>query len=957
MISARTSTVLQHVRRLAGARRTVVSGDRQLLERFVTRRDESAFAALVRQHGPMVLNVCRSVLHHEQDAEDSFQATFLVLARKAESIRQPEAVAGWLCEVAYRVAVKARAASARRRDEEQRGTPMAAADPTLDMTLRDLRRVLHEELGQLPEKYRVPLVLCYLEGRSHEEAAGQLGWSKGAFRGRLDRGREHLRRRLAARGVALSAVLFGTAIAPAAAGETLVHSVVRAVMGDTKTGGLPARVIALADGVARATCTSKLKVVVLGLIVVGLVAGAGALARDTNGGIQKRAGVQTAASAALQAAEETRAKPQAARNAKPQAAQEKDSVTYSGRVLDPEGKPIAGAKLYLTPWWGGAKWTMSPPPCASSGSDGRFVISLPLAKYRNQFVNITATTASLGPNWVDVARAGPQENLTIRLVRDDVPISGQIVDLEARPVASSTLKVESIYAAVGEDLGPWLEAIGKKEGFSLQLRGKHVTRHTTALATAVTTDDEGRFRLIGIGANRLVTLRLDGPTIVSQRIRVLTRPGKTIEVPDNEGNPEYGEKRTVTTYYGAEFRHVAAPSKPIVGVIRDRDTKKPLAGFTIQSMTLATNPMRIEHIVETRSDEKGRYRLTGMPKGKGSTIMVVPSREQPYVAVHAAVPDSPGLAAVTVDFDMKLGVWIEGKITDKVTGKPVKGSIEYFSLYSNPNLRDYPGFDGTFLPQVAAGTKEDGTYRIAGIPGPGLIAAWYVDGYLRSPERDDEFGIAEMYLSTAPYHLHHPINYGALARINPPKATVSLKRDLTFDPGWTFTGTVLGPDGKPLVGVRGNGLTAGFWWPREGMKTAEFTVRRFNPRRSREVLFQHLEKGLVGVARPPRENGGSITVRMEPGATVTGRLVDGEGMARPDVELELWVRSKQSASWYRNSPPRVQTDREGRFRIGALLPGYEFRMSHGRAELSFGGALRGGQTKDLGDVRLKKEDE
>src|SRR5437773_6311291 len=131
MTSVPTSIVLQHIRRLAGARRAAQPLDGYLLERFTAQRDEAAFAALVRRHGPMVLNVCRSILHHEQDAEDAFQATFLVLVRKADSIRQPAAIAGWLYEVAYHVAVKAQAAAARRRTEERRAIPMAAPDPTL----------------------------------------------------------------------------------------------------------------------------------------------------------------------------------------------------------------------------------------------------------------------------------------------------------------------------------------------------------------------------------------------------------------------------------------------------------------------------------------------------------------------------------------------------------------------------------------------------------------------------------------------------------------------------------------------------------------------------------------------------------------------------------------------------------------------------------------------------------
>src|SRR5262249_55376263 len=214
----------------------------------------------------MVLNVCRGVLRNEADAEDAFQATFLALARKADSIRQPEAVAGWLYEVAHRVAVKAQADAARRRDREQKVTPMAPADPTLDMTLRDLRRVLHEELRRLPEKFRLPLVLGYLEGRSQAEAAGQLGWSPGTLRGRLDRGRERLRRRLAARGVALSALLYATAVAPTTAAEALVDAAVRAA-----AGAASARASALADGVSRALAACKIKVATAVLLATGLV--------------------------------------------------------------------------------------------------------------------------------------------------------------------------------------------------------------------------------------------------------------------------------------------------------------------------------------------------------------------------------------------------------------------------------------------------------------------------------------------------------------------------------------------------------------------------------------------------------------------------------------------------------------------------------------------------------------
>ncbi len=420
-----------------------------------------------------------------------------------------------------------------------------------------------------------------------------------------------------------------------------------------------------------------------------------------------------------------------------------------------------------------------------------------------------------------------------------------------------------------------------------------------------------------------------------------------------------GKPRAVTTYYGANFQHVAGPTKSIVGTIRDKDTKKPLAGFTIQSDKMANNPFSGEDILWTTTDAHGRYRLTGMPKGEGNKIVVRPPTNLPYVAVNAEVHDTPGLDPVTVDFALKRGVWIEGKITDKVSCKSLTGGVEYFSLYSNTNLKDYPGFDGTFsIRQLGGRTKEDGSYRVVGLPGPGLIVVWSQKHYLRVAERDNEYGVPKTPLSTAPYHLLPLSNYGALARFDAAKGVDLVKCDVTLDPGWTFTGTVLGPDGKPLAGARGFGVTnRNPPWDRKGSKTAEFTVRGFNPRRPHDILFQHPEKGLVGVAQPPKENDGAITVRMEPGAVVTGRLVDADGKPRGGVELAVRFHPKNGRDWDSYFPGRIETDRHGHFRIETLLPGYKFMLSEGNRHNYFGGSLRSGEVKDLGDVRTKSNGE
>jgi RNA polymerase sigma factor (sigma-70 family) len=257
--------LLRCLRRLSAP--SAADTDAVLLGRFAQRRDEDAFADLVARHGPMVLNVCRRVLGDAHAAEDAYQATFLVLARKAGSVRRPDALAGWLYGVASRVARKARSAGARRREGALAGTPEPPdprPDPLAELTARDLLRVLEEEVQRLPEAYRLPVVLCCLEGLSQEEAARRLCWTAGAVKGRLERGRRRLRERLARRGLALSAAL---------AVVEVTH--VGAAGVPALPAAAPARVLALAEGALRSSTAGKWQLAV-GLLVAAVVVAAGA---------------------------------------------------------------------------------------------------------------------------------------------------------------------------------------------------------------------------------------------------------------------------------------------------------------------------------------------------------------------------------------------------------------------------------------------------------------------------------------------------------------------------------------------------------------------------------------------------------------------------------------------------------------------------------------------------------
>jgi RNA polymerase sigma factor (sigma-70 family) len=273
-----------HVHGLALTRNGGGPPDRELLERYLSAHDEAAFAALVQRHGGMVLGACRRLLHCEHDAEDAWQATFLVLACRGRSIRQRQSLAGWLHGVACRVARKLRVSQARRRAQGGEVPEVPARDGPPDLSWQEAKAILDEEVERLPERYRAPVVLCYLEGQTRDDAARQLGWSLGTLRGRLERGRLRLRARLIRRGVTLSASLLAADLAAPAMAQvppTLAVAAVRSAAGLTTGSSLcsvaPPRLVPLLEGVITAMCWTKWKtaiaLLVLSLPLIGLTAG------------------------------------------------------------------------------------------------------------------------------------------------------------------------------------------------------------------------------------------------------------------------------------------------------------------------------------------------------------------------------------------------------------------------------------------------------------------------------------------------------------------------------------------------------------------------------------------------------------------------------------------------------------------------------------------------------------
>jgi RNA polymerase sigma factor (sigma-70 family) len=282
MSKRQAEIVFHHLHRLTAG--PALEPDRHLLESFTTGRDKAAFATLLERHGAMVFRVCRRLLHDAHEAEDAFQATFLILARKAHTIRQQQSLTSWLYKVAYHVALRARAGATRRAAMPLGAPRPQAVDPLAEVSGRELLSILDEELQQLPEKYRAPLLLCYLEGHTQDEAARQLDWSPQVLRGRVERGRAVLRRRLLRRGFGLAVVLAGNLLDPlptsAAVPALLIAQTIRAATSSAveQASLVSAPVTALVASGVHLLGASRRRGIAFVLLLASLAAAGGGLA-------------------------------------------------------------------------------------------------------------------------------------------------------------------------------------------------------------------------------------------------------------------------------------------------------------------------------------------------------------------------------------------------------------------------------------------------------------------------------------------------------------------------------------------------------------------------------------------------------------------------------------------------------------------------------------------------------
>jgi RNA polymerase sigma factor (sigma-70 family) len=953
-----SSAVLGKAIRSAVGGEAAGQSDRELLRRFAEQGDQPAFAALFRRHSGMVLGVCRRALASEQDAEDACQATFLVLSRKAGSGRWQQSVANWLYLTARRVARNARVTAARRSRREMSAAVPEAVQPVDRMTGRELLDLLDVELDGLPPSYREPLVLCYLEGLTRDEAATSLGVPVSTVKIRLERGRKRLGDALTKRGCVLGAGLLAlAATSPAGASPLRLAEKVLA----TATGTPPVAVAKLAEGVAVNGLSKKALFLTL-VLLAACVAGGGSAALPPP--------PPAADATAKQPVTKKADKPAPA----PDAPTVKGEREVSGRVLSPDGKPVAGAAIVIAEpsFFGGG---LSPSELAKTAGDGTFRATVkPLTRAVPDFRALVAHAPGFAADWVNVGEVDSDRPVTFHLLPDDVTVRGRVVDLEGRPLPRVRVKVVAVCTTASGSLKPVLDMWPAQPYQALNKARKDM--HTPACAglpAEVSTDKDGRFEIKGVGRERLLNLFFEGKGIESAAARVVTIPGfdpkSVAPIPGATNRMMPGT--SAPDLYGPEFTRVAKPDAEITGIVTDAKTGKPLAGAQV---TGSVENGWSENSSRTKTDANGRYRLSGVAKGARRRVVVWPGENSPYLMAGKVVADAPGLGETTADVQLTRGVLLKGRVTDKVTGEPVLGAgIHYTPLAGNSVYAKTPGMEAFRMAGGSVSSDADGAFQLIVLPGVGLLTA---QGETRGPRtkilytqvrldpadeprtiKEVRAGFGDAFLS-AEGHVASLYNQSAYKIIDPAEGADTMRLELQFDPGRSVSGKVVGPDGKPAAGVVAHGLTAAYSRP-ETLPDGSFTASALDSALPRTLVFVDGERKLSGAVRLTGDEKTPPVVKLQAWAVVTGCIVDADGKPRPGIEVSQFVTEGDLNSLYRSAVQGIEarTDATGRFRLDVPFGGVEFRLSLARkgSFIPFAGnpgaiKVPPGETKELGDI-------
>jgi hypothetical protein len=446
-------------------------------------------------------------------------------------------------------------------------------------------------------------------------------------------------------------------------------------------------------------------------------------------------------------------------------------------------------------------------------------------------------------------------------------------------------------------------------------------------------------------------LLVSGPTIATSLIYALCHDGPEVRATTHG----IGSRQIPTIVFHAHrFEQAVGPTQPIEGIIRDKDTARPIAGVRLRGALYKEGNIVPTPGVEALSDSQGHYRLMGLARGSAYRLFVEPKEGLPYPkAILRATPRSAEPAPLIFDITLQRGIVVRGKVTDKATGQPVPGIVSAYTLADNPHVREFPGYTESQPPQVYV--NDDGRYEIVALPGRGVIAcASDVNRYRLDEANQTCYATLPRMICGFDFHVSAPVD------LAPRSETATL--DLRVDPGLTVRIAAVDPEGRPIVGTKASGLS-----PSAGLEfeqdSPSFEVRALGPSEHRRVTIRHEGRKLVGSVYLGGDSAGPVTVQLLPWGAITGRIVNEAGEPRGDLLLtslgSLGPQAKADEGRLPGSDgsPAIPLGRDGWFRIEGLVPGLKYGAYAAKGSARLGEVFRNvavapSEVKVLGDLKI-----
>ena len=640
-----------------------------------------------------------------------------------------------------------------------------------------------------------------------------------------------------------------------------------------------------------------------------------------------------------------------------------------GHVTDTHENPIRRAKIEISavkyPRWSSGRARGRIIATATTDADGRYEYLIPADQLPKRFL-LTNVNEPPDYEWLQVAASSPgrgvdiqifhqthaEKGLNLKLIDDEI-VHGRVLNLEGRPVAGADVSVVNLYYAEAAKIDAWYSRAVEEQGrdwdehellFGRGRMGMKGKRDASAGSTfeggifispaslpSAKTDVEGKFTLTGLGRDRMVIAEISGPNLVRSLINIVTRPMKPVRDFSEGSQLSTG----IRTFYGSEFDYIASPSVVVQGVVRDMDTKQPLADVIVTTESISGTLMARAGFITTTTDAEGRYRIEGLPPTKGNRLEVIPAQQRYLKTGNFEVPESPSLQPVTLDIELRKAVWITGRVFDKSNGKPVQAKLGYSPFATNPFTKNYWQYSDqvySIAENVAdCYTDEHGRFRIPVIPGRGVLAAkcyggGFIAGYGR--EQIEEYKGDKPPSPQVTCDALEPSWFHSLKEIDPAADATEIEIDLPVDRGSSVALTIIDPEGNPVPKVYATGVDQPGLQHRSqshqttlsGLVTGKPVIMWF-----RQQGWNQGEKPLEKIqVITPNTNDDSAVVQMERLAHVSGRLVDTAGKPLPPEQLSIWYEINGG------EPHHIivdgTTDTEGHFEIDIPVGG-KYRLT------------------------------